>query len=286
MTLMDTRNELVENPLSTSTRLMTGRVSRSQVRPAKRKNEGVDVEDLLSALHTLVPGTPEFIRTRELVVVRCLPLADRVARHFSGRGQNVEDLVQVARIGLMHAVNRFDPEKGCSFTAFAVPTMMGELRRHFRDYGWTMHVPRSLRDRHVEMGQATAELTQTLGRSPTPTELAEAMQIDRAEVIDSVLAANAYEPQSLDAEQAGPSGSVQRLGDLLGDVDPRVERITDREAVRPILAALPERQRTILYLRFFESMTQKQIAAHVGVSQMHVSRILERTLQEIRQQLQ
>lgn len=244
------------------------------------------MDALLSTLQTLKPDSPEFVRTRELVVLGYLPLADRVARRFRGRGQDIEDLVQVARMGLMHAVNRFDPEKGGNFIVFAIPTMMGELRRHFRDFGWTMHVPRRLRDRHVHIGQMTTELTQDLGRAPTVGELAEALHVDRADIIESVIAASAYEPQSLDAEVIGPSGDTQARHDLLGEVDSGFQRIVDRETVRPVLAALPDRERTVLYLRFFHAQTQAQIATQLGVSQMHVSRILERTLREVRAQLQ
>ena len=256
------------------------------VTPPKHADEYHDVVDMFLVLKTLPAESPEYARQRECIVTRCLQLADHVARHYDRRGENLEDLTQVARLGLMNAVNRFDPEKSSSFLAFAVPTMMGEVRRHFRDHGWSMHVPRRIRDRHGQITRATVQLTQDLGRAPTASELSELLDLDREEVVESLIAAASYNVHSIDAPVAGGDGSPRMLADTIGDVDVEFDHITDRETVRPLLAALPERERSVLYLRFFASMTQSQIAEQIGVSQMHVSRILERTLTKLRDQLQ
>lgn len=248
-------------------------------------DEYADVLETFRALRACESGSADYERHRDAIVRRCLPLADHIARHYDRRGEDIEDLGQIARLGLVNAVNRFDPDKGAGFLSFAVPTMMGEVRRHFRDHGWAMHVPRRLKDRHVQLTRAMADLTQTLGRAPTPSELAAHLDIDREEVVESIVASAAYRTQSIDAPVGSGDGDARMLSDTVGDVDPAFARITDQEAVRPLIAALPERERTILYLRFFDSMTQSQIAEKVGVSQMHVSRILERTLRQLRDKL-
>jgi RNA polymerase sigma-B factor len=261
-------------------------VAPEAVTPPKHADEYPDVVDMFLVLKTLPAESAEYARQRERIVTRCLQLADHVARHYDRRGENLEDLTQVARLGLMNAVNRFDPEKSSSFLAFAVPTMMGEVRRHFRDHGWSMHVPRRIRDRHGQITRATAQLTQDLGRAPAASELSELLGLEREEVVESLIAAASYNVHSIDAPVAGGDGSPRMLADTIGDVDLEFDHITDRETVRPLLAALPERERSVLYLRFFASMTQSQIAERIGVSQMHVSRILERTLTKLRDQLQ
>ena len=248
-------------------------------------DEYADVMAMFAAIHADEGNTSDATRQREEIFNRCLVLAHRIARHYGGRGEDIEDLTQVARLGLVKAVNRFDPTKGSHFVAFAVPTMMGEVRRHFRDHGWSMHVPRRLKDRHGHITRATMELTQTLGRAPTAGQLAEVLEISREDVVDSMLAAGAYRVHSIDAPVSTGDSAPRMVSDTVGDVDQGFDRITDEATVRPLLAALPERERTVLYLRFFESMTQSQIAEKIGVSQMHVSRILERTLRELRDQL-
>ena len=224
-------------------------------------------------------------RQRELIVTRCLDVADRIARHYRNRGEDLEDLTQVARVGLVKAVNQFDPTNGAPFLAYAIPTMMGEVRRHFRDHGWSMHVPRRLKDRHGHITRATTELTQTLGRAPTAGQLADVLGMSREDIVDSMLAAEAYRVHSIDAPVSSGDSAPRMVSDTVGGVDFEFDRITDQQTVRPLLSALPERERTVLYLRFFESMTQSQIAEQIGVSQMHVSRILEKTLRELRNQI-
>ena len=226
-------------------------------------------------------------RQRERIITRGLGLADRIAGHYRNRGEDADDLIQVARVGLVKAVNRFDPAKGSPFVAYAVPTMMGEVRRYFRDHGWSMHVPRALKDRHGIVLRATTELTQQLGRAPTAGQLAEHLGISYQDVVDSMLAAQVYRVRSLDVPPVDGDGhsAPRLLSDTVGELDVEFERITDRETIRPLLAALSPRERTVLHLRFFESMTQSQIAERIGVSQMHVSRILDKTLRNLRKQL-
>ncbi|WP_428844567.1 SigB/SigF/SigG family RNA polymerase sigma factor [Mycolicibacterium hodleri] len=254
-------------------------------RPEHEVDEYADVMEMFHAMHGTMGESAEVARQREAIFNRCLALADRIARHYGGRGEDIEDLTQVARLGLVKAVNRFDPAKGSHFVAFAVPTMMGEVRRHFRDHGWSMHVPRRLKDRHGNISRATTELTQSLGRAPTAGQLAEYLDMSREDIVDSMLAAEAYRVHSIDAPVSSGDSAPRMVSDTVGSVDFEFDRITDQETVRPLLAALPERERTVLYLRFFESMTQSQIAERVGVSQMHVSRILEKTLRELRAKL-
>lgn len=246
-----------------------------------------DVVELFLELRQLPAESHDYGRQRERIVARCLPLADHVASHFARRGESLEDLTQVARLGLMNAVNRFDPTKGPSFIGFAVPTMMGEVRRYFRDFSWGMRVPRRLRELHVQIGRATSELAQKLGRAPTASELARELGITREEVVECLIAGDAYRLESIDAP-AGPdgSGTARSVADSIGGVDPRIEHITNREAVRALIERLPEREREVLHMRFFESKTQSQIAERIGVSQMQVSRILANTLGRLREELE
>lgn len=248
-------------------------------------DEYADVVMMVAVLRQLPPDSAAYARQLERIVLRCCPLADRVARHFDRRGENLEDLTEVARVGLLQAVNRFDPTRGSRFVAYALPTMMGELRRYFRDYGWKVHVPRRIRDRQHDIACATAYLTNDLKRAPTIEELAEELDLDRGEVVESIVAAKAYQPQSLDVNVTDDDSRAQVLGASLGDMDAGFDRVTDRESVRSLLAALPQREQKVLYLRYFGSMTQRQIADSIGVSQMHVSRILDRTLRELRTQV-
>jgi RNA polymerase sigma-B factor len=239
------------------------------------------------ALREMPAESREYARQREQIVSRCLPLADHVASHFARRGEGLDDLVQVARLGLMNAIKRFDPDKGPSFIGFAVPTMMGEVRRYFRDYSWGMRVPRRLRELHVQISRTTSDLAQKLGRAPTAGELAQVLEVPREEIIECLVAGDAYRLDSLDAPLgADGSGKPRVVADAVGGIDSEIEHITNREAVRVLLSALPQRERQVLHMRFFESMTQSQIAERIGVSQMQVSRILANTLRCLRDQLE
>ena len=236
-------------------------------------------------LSDLSAESPRFQRQRDRIVERCLPLADHIARRFDGRGEPRDDLVQVARVGLVNAVIRFNVDAGSDFVSFAVPTIMGEVRRHFRDNSWSVKVPRRLKELHLRLGSATADLSQRLGRAPTPSELAAELEMDRDEVVEGLVAGSSYNTLSIDS--GGSSNEdAPAIADTLGDVDLSLDQIENREALRPLLAALPERERTVLLLRFFESLTQTQIAERVGISQMHVSRLLAKSLARLRDQLQ
>jgi RNA polymerase sigma-B factor len=252
---------------------------------AERESEYADVLDMFRLLATLDPETAAFQRQRDVIIARCLPLADHIARRFANRGEPLEDLVQVARVGLVQAVKRFDVENGSDFLSFAVPTMMGEVRRYFRDHSWSLKVPRRLKDLTVQLNRGRSELSQTLGRAPTATELAEHLGMDRQEIVDGLVAASAYGTQSTDVPVRADDGQ-RPLAERLGSLDVNIDRVLDVETVRPLLEALPERDRTVLVLRFFENMTQSQIAEQIGVSQMHVSRILTRAIAGIRQRME
>ncbi len=237
-------------------------------------------------LQDLPEQSAKFQRQRDRIVERCLPLADHIARRFDGRGEPREDLVQVARVGLVNAVIRFDVDAGSDFVSFAVPTIMGEVRRHFRDNSWSVKVPRRLKELHLRLGAATAELSQRMGRAPTASELAQELGMDRDEVVEGLVAGSSYNTLSIDSGGSGSDEDAPAISDTLGDVDSSLDQIENREALRPLLESLPERERTVLVLRFFESLTQTQIAERVGISQMHVSRLLAKSLARLRDQLQ
>jgi RNA polymerase sigma-B factor len=236
---------------------------------------------LFARFAALADDHPDRIRLRDELVTAHLPVAQHIARRFAHRGEPQEDLEQVATVGLIHAVDRFDPTRGIDFLSYAVPTITGEVRRHFRDQSWSVRVPRRLKDMHVTLGSAAGELSQRLGRAPTPRELAAHLDLPVDQVLDGLEAASAYRSASLDdllaAEDHGGT-----LSDLLGEADAAMDRVDDRETVAPLLAQLPDRERTILVLRFFGGMTQTQIAQRVGISQMHVSRLLAQTLSMLR----
>jgi len=222
---------------------------------------------------------------RERLVTEHLPVAQHIARRFTHRGEPPEDLTQVATVGLINAVDRFDPERGTDFLSFAVPTITGEVRKYFRDCSWAVRVPRRLKELHLSISGATAELSQQLGRAPTPSELAAHLGMGNEEVYEGLQASNAYNSSSLDEMLIDDADSSMTLGDALGEEDVDLAGVENREALRPLLARLPERERHIVALRFFGNLTQTQIAKRVGISQMHVSRLLARTLAELREGL-
>ena len=236
-------------------------------------------------MHSHPADSVEHERAREEIVRRCMPLAEHIAHRFDGRGEPREDIAQVARLGLVNAVNRFDVDCGSDFVSFAVPTIMGEVRRHFRDNSWAVKVPRRLKELHLQLGSATAEMSQRLGRAPTPSELAEELEIDRDEIVEALIAGSGYNTLSMDSGGSG-GDETPPLTETLGTYDSNLDRIENHEALRPLLDALPDRERTVVVLRFFESLTQSQIAERVGISQMHVSRLLARTLARLRDELQ
>ena len=240
--------------------------------------------ELLQALHKLPDGDPARQPIRDELVEGHLPLVEYLARRFAGRGEPLDDLVQVATIGLIKAIDRFDPERGVEFSTYATPTIAGEVKRHFRDKGWAVRVPRRLQELKLALTRATADLTQKLGRAPTVAELAEHLGLSEEDVLEGLESAHAYSTVSLDApdsdEDDGPA-----VADSLGMVDDALEGVEYRESLKPLLEALPPREKRILVLRFFRGMTQSQIAAELGISQMHVSRLLARTLTQLREGL-
>ena len=218
---------------------------------------------------------------REGLVHLHLPLVEHCARRFRNRGEPYEDLVQVGTIGLLKSIDRFDLERGVEFSTYATPTIIGEIKRHFRDKGWAIRVPRRLQELRMQIGTASAELTQSLGRSPTPRELAERIDCSVEDILEGIESSNAYSTLSLDAGDDSEDGAATML-DAIGVDDEGLEHVEIRESIKPLLDRLDAREKRILLLRFFRNMTQSQIAEEIGVSQMHVSRLLSRTLEQLR----
>ena len=220
---------------------------------------------------------------REELVRRHLPLARSLARRYARSSEPYEDLVQVASLALLKAIERFDPERGIDFRAFAIPTILGELKRYFRDAAWSVHVPRSVQERALLVEGASERLTNDRGRPPTIKEVATHLCLSSEEVLDGVKAAQAYDTLSLDESPGAstPEGDEPTLGDTLGAEDDRYELIESDLAVAGALHVLPQRERGILYLRFVKEMTQTEIAERLGVSQMQVSRLLHRSLAQL-----
>jgi RNA polymerase sigma-B factor len=222
---------------------------------------------------------------RDALVHLHLPLVEHCARRFRNRGEPFEDLVQVGTIGLIKAVDRFETDRGVEFSTYATPTVIGEIKRHFRDKGWAIRVPRRLQELRMQIGSATGELTQKLGRSPTPRELAEVIGCTVEEIMEGIESSHAYATLSLDATDDNDDGPPAMLA-TLGVEDANIEHVEVRESIKPLLEGLGEREKRILLLRFFKNMTQSQIAEEIGVSQMHVSRLLTRTLAQLRTSLE
>ncbi len=245
-------------------------------------HEREQVRDQFARLAALPDSDPARPKLRDRLVEMHLPLVEYLARRFAGRGEPLDDLIQVGTIGLIKAVDRFDTERGVEFSTYATPTVVGEIKRHFRDKGWTVRVPRRLQELRASLSSATAQLTQDLGRSPTVHELASHLGVSEEDVLEGLESANAYAAVSLEATDDTDGQSVL---DTLGETDDALEGVEYRESLKPLLDSLPERERRILVLRFFGNMTQSQIAAELGISQMHVSRLLARTLSQLRERL-
>ncbi|MEV5904635.1 RNA polymerase sigma factor SigF [Streptomyces sp. NPDC052127] len=247
-------------------------------------DDAPDTADAFRRLAALPPG-PQRDTLRSRIVEAWLPMADRLAGRFRSRGEAFDDLRQVAALGLVKAVDRYDPELGNAFESYAVPTVTGEIKRHFRDHMWTLHVPRRVQELRNRVRFADQELSQTVsGRRPTVAEIAERAQLSEEDVRTGMGALESFTALSLDAELSGGEDGYS-LSDVLGAADPALGTVVDREAVRTRLAALPERERAILYMRFFEDMTQSRIADRLGISQMHVSRLINRCCNRLREQV-
>lgn len=239
-----------------------------------------DLDAAASAYASLAAAAPaQRAGLRERFTRECLPFAGRMARRYRGRGESTEDLEQVARLGLIKAIDRYDPDRG-SFTAYAVMTISGELKRHFRDKTWGVHVPRRIQELGLEVRHASTTLTSSLSRTPTPAEIGRYLKIDESLVREALGSVAGYHMASLNAPVSGDDGS--ELGEMFGDLDADLERVDNRVTVARLLKLLPARERRILALRFYGNRTQAEIAAELGISQMHVSRLLSRALAWLR----
>ncbi|MFF6807915.1 SigB/SigF/SigG family RNA polymerase sigma factor [Streptomyces sp. NPDC012616] len=234
-------------------------------------------------LAVLEEGTPEYQYARNTLIEMNMSLVRFAAGRFRSRGpEEMEDIVQVGMIGLIKAIDRFELTREVEFTSFAVPYIVGEIKRFFRDTTWAVHVPRRLQEARVQLARATEELRSRLGRTPTTKELAELMCLGEDEVCEARLAANGYHSSSLDAAVSGNEDGEAALQDFIGAEDQALELVEDFHALAPLIAGLDERDRQILHMRFVEELTQAQVGERLGVSQMHVSRLLSRTLARLR----
>ncbi|RSS35667.1 RNA polymerase sigma factor SigF [Streptomyces sp. WAC08241] len=231
----------------------------------------------------LEEGTPEYQYARNTLIEMNMSLVRYAAGRFRARGDDMEDIVQVGTIGLIKAIDRFDISREVEFTTFAVPCIVGEIKRFFRDTSWAVHVPRRLQEARVELAKATEELSSRLGRSPSVAELSALMNLSEDEVIEARIASNGYNSTSLDAAVGGEGeeGGAM-LSDLMGEEDPALALFEDFHALAPLVAELGERDRLLLHLRFVEELTQSEIGKRLGISQMQVSRLLSRNLARLR----
>ncbi|MBD0738006.1 RNA polymerase sigma factor SigF [Streptomyces sp. CBMA29] len=256
---------------------------REEQREAHDPHDRAGARALFVELSKLPEGSDERAELRNQLVRMHLPLVEHLARRFRNRGEPLDDLTQVATIGLIKSVDRFDVDRGVEFSTYATPTVVGEIKRHFRDKGWAVRVPRRLQELRLALTTATGELSQRHGRAPTVHELAEHLKISEEEVLEGLESANAYSTLSLDVPDTDDESPA--VADTLGSEDEALEGVEYRESLKPLLEQLPPREKTILLLRFFGNMTQSQIAQEVGISQMHVSRLLARTLAQLRDKL-
>lgn len=236
---------------------------------------------LLSDMNRLPEGDSRREVIRSQIVDLHLPVAKSIANRYARRGEPLEDIQQAAFLGLVKAINRFDPAVGDNFLAYATPMMVGEVKRHFRDRTWSLRMPRPLQELGLAMTPVVRDFVHRNGRYPTTAEIAEAMNLSEAEAADAIVAWASYRPVSLDVP-AGEDEDAAALGDNLGREDPALESLVDGQALRPLIDELPERDRTILLLRYFGNKTQSEIGAEIGLSQMHVSRLLRRSLERLR----
>jgi RNA polymerase sigma-B factor len=255
----------------------------AQVDAGLRADPGTHA-DLLRTLAAMAADDPDRSRTREHAIEAWLPLARHLAQRFHGRGEPLDDLTQIATVGLIKAIDRFDPEYGNDFAAYAVPTIVGEIKRHFRDRTWDIRVPRRLQELKLDINEATSTLAQTLGRSPTVTDLAAHLRRSEDEILEGMDSARAYSAVSLQTLVGGGEDNTE-LGDLFGTEDHELALAEFRASLGPALDTLAPREQKIVVLRFFGNLTQTQIAERVGISQMHVSRLLARSLARLRNHL-
>jgi RNA polymerase sigma-B factor len=252
------------------------------VSESSRDSDYAHLIPLFEKFVALPPDDPGRADLRNALVTGYLPVVQHIARRFAGRGEPIDDLEQAGTVGLLNAVDRFEPDRGVDFLSYAVPTVTGEIRRHFRDRTWAMRVPRRLKDLQSAINSAVGPLSQELGRAPRPSEIAQRLGLSTDEVVEGLDAQQAYRSTSLDELVAGADTS---LTDTLGEADAELEKVEYRQTLAPLLDELPERERRILVLRFFGNMTQTQIADRIGISQMHVSRLLAQTVATLRRRM-
>jgi len=250
--------------------------------PDLRSENRAEARELFERLTVLPDDDPSRAAVRDRLVEMHLPLVRHLALRFRNRGEPLDDLVQVGTIGLIKAVDRFDLEREVEFSTYATPTVVGEIKRHFRDKGWAIRVPRRLQELRQQISIASQDLGQKFGRSPTVAELSTHLGVSEEDILEGLESASAYSTMSLDAGTEGDDDGPPAMLDTLGIDDAALEGVEYRESLKPLLAALPPRERHIIALRFFHNMTQSQIAEEIGISQMHVSRLLAKTLVRLR----
>ncbi len=275
----------------TSTCPATGDVADSAVTSGAESPERMSVGDIRAVskvmfgrLGVLEEGTPEYAYVRNSLIELNMSLVRFAARRFGNRSEQMEDILQVGTIGLIKAIDRFDADYGVEFVTFAMPTIVGEIKRFFRDTSWSVRVPRRLQELRLSLAKTTDRLEAELGRTPTVAELAEALSIEQEDVLEAMVAANGYSASSLDTEITSEDNS-ETWAARLGYEDEALEGVENFNALKPLLASLSERERLILSMRFGQEMTQAQIGAELGLSQMHISRLLSRTLRKLRARL-
>jgi RNA polymerase sigma-B factor len=273
----------LDAPVSSS--VPTSATTETTASPSRAaKDADAAAKALIAALADLPADSPDRPRVRQRLIEAYLPLAEHLARRFRNRGEPLDDLVQVACLALVKSVDGYDHSRGAAFTSYAIPMILGELKRHFRDKGWNVRVPRRLQELRLDIGKASGDLAQQLGHSPTVAELAHHLGVGEDDIIEAMESGHAYRALSLHAPVAGDESGTE-LADMLGDVDPDLENVENREALRPLIAKLPQREQRIIVMRFFGNMTQSQIAAQLGISQMHVSRLLAHAMGVLREGL-
>ena len=276
--------EPVEADIAAATAEVATGVAEPTARSERIAADRARARAMFTELAAMVADDVRRARLRDELVEIHLPLVEYLARRFRNRGEPLDDLVQVATIGLIKSVDRFDLERAVEFSTYATPTIVGEIKRHFRDKGWAIRVPRRLQELKLSLTKATSELSQKNGRSPTVAELAKHLGLTDEEILEGLESANAYSAVSLDAPDGGDDDSPA-VADSLGVMDDALEGVEYRESLKPLLDKLAPREKRILLLRFFGGMTQSQIAGELGISQMHVSRLLARTLAQLREGL-
>ena len=276
--------EPVEADIAAATAEVATGVAEPTARSERIAADRARARAMFTELSAMGPDDVRRARLRDELVEIHLPLVEYLARRFRNRGEPLDDLVQVATIGLIKSVDRFDLERAVEFSTYATPTIVGEIKRHFRDKGWAIRVPRRLQELKLSLTKATSELSQKNGRSPTVAELAKHLGLTDEEILEGLESANAYSAVSLDAPDGGDDDSPA-VADSLGVMDDALEGVEYRESLKPLLDKLAPREKRILLLRFFGGMTQSQIAGELGISQMHVSRLLARTLAQLREGL-